>query len=183
MIRSAAGTDAGRLAEIFVAAWRSGYRGVVADEVIDALDVGSWTAIFADLLQSTELRTTIWSSAGGEPLGFARFGADPELRRPDAGHLASLYVDPTAAGQGIGRALLEHAIGEMTTEGLTRQTLWVFAGNHRARQLYERAGFGATGERRTEPRWGAEQLQYARGADADQTATPKSRAMPVNPDA
>lgn len=183
MIRSAAGADAGRLAEIFVAAWRSGYRGVVADEVIDGLDVERWTATFADLLQSAEFRTAVWCPHGGLALGFARFGPDPESQQPAAGYLASLYVHPAVAGQGIGRALLAHAIGEMTAAGLTRQALWVFAGNHRARKLYAQAGFGATGERRTDPRWGSEQVRYARDADGGQTATPKSLAMPVKPDA
>lgn len=164
MIRDAAVGDAARLAHIFVAAWRCGYRGVVADAVIDALDVGSWTATFAELLRSPEFRTVVWCSDSGEALGFARFGPDLESPHPQAGYLASLYVDPPAGGKGIGGALLDHAGAEMTAAGLTRQALWVFAGNHRARQLYERAGFTLTGGRRTDPRWGAEQLHYARSS-------------------
>lgn len=183
MIRDGSSADARRLAEIFVAAWRDGYRGVVADEVINALDVGDWTVTFANLIRSETFRTAVWSSDGGEPLGFSRFGPDPELPGPDAGYLASLYVDPAAAGRGIGRALLEHAVAQLTADGRTRQTLWVFAGNDRARKLYALAGFQATGGRRTDPRWGAEQLHYARGGTGDQTATPKSLAMPVRPDA
>ena len=183
MIGDATDGDAGRLADIFVAAWRAGYRGVVADEVIDALDVEIWTGTFAELLQSADFRTAVWRSDDGTALGFARFGPDPDLSRATAGYLASLYVHPAAAGRGLGRALLDHAVSEMTAAGRTRQSLWVFAGNSRARSLYERAGFTATGARRTDPRWGAVQLRYARGAGDGQTATPKSRAIPVRPDA
>lgn len=182
MIREAVRSDAARLAEIFVAAWRFGYRGVVPDEVIDALDIAGWTATFAELLRAGGLRTVVWCDGDRHPLGFSRFGQDPDQPGPDAGYLASLYVDPDAAGAGIGRALLAHALDELTGAGRSRQALWVFTGNARARRLYEGAGFGATGERRTDPRWGAEQLRYTRGAGG-QTATPKSRAMPVRPEA
>ena len=183
MIRDAVVADAGRLAEIFVAAWHAGYRGVVPDQVIDSLDVGDWTATFNELLPSATFRTAVWCFDDGRPLGFTRFGPDPELQRPDAGYLASLYIDPAAAGRGIGRTLLQHAVAELTADGRTRQALWVFGGNHRARKLYALAGFDATGGRRTDPRWGAEQLHYARSIAGDQTATPKSLAIPVRPDA
>ena len=163
MIRDATGADARRLGEIFVAAWRSGYRGVVADEVIDALDVPTWTATFAELLRANDFRTVLWC-ADGRALGFGRFGPDAERPPAPTGYLASLYVDPAAGGRGIGRALLGYAVTEMAAAGLTRQSLWVFAGNRRARDLYERAGFHPTNERRTDPRWGAEQLRYARDA-------------------
>ena len=182
MIREATGNDVPRLAEIFVAAWRSGYRTIVDDDVIDALDVHAWTATFGELLRASELRTTLWCGQARWPLGFARFGPDPDHPAPDAGYLASLYVHPSAAGAGVGRALLAHAQQELAAAGRTHQALWVFAGNVRARALYERAGFLATGERRTDPRWRAEQLRYARDAGG-QTATPKSLAIPVNPEA
>ena len=182
MIREAGPADCPRLADIFVTAWRSGYRGVVDDQVIDALDVDTWTGTFRELLRASGFRTAVWCDAGGHALGFSRFGPDPDHPGPDAGYLASLYVHPEAAGAGIGRALLAHALDELTGAGRTRHALWVFAGNIRARSLYESAGFGATGERRTDPRWGAEQVRYTRGTEG-QTATPKSLAMPVNPEA
>jgi ribosomal protein S18 acetylase RimI-like enzyme len=180
VIRPATVGDAPRIAEIFVAAWRSGYRGVVADEVIDALDVSAWTASFRKLLQPGDFSSVVWCAENGDLLGFSRFGPDPERPRPDAGYLASLYVDPSVAGQGVGRALLDDAVEKMAAAGRARLTLWVFGGNHRARNLYERAGFTATGERRTDPRWGAEQLLYRRVED--RTATPKARVMPVSPE-
>ena len=156
-IRPAGPADAADLARIFVQAWRHGYRGVVADDIIDGLDITRWTAEFAVLLADPAMTTSVWRDAG-EPAGFARFGPDPI--RPALGYLASLYVDPAAAGRGIGRALLDHALTELAGRGHSVVSLWVFAANARARLLYERAGFRLTGEQLTEPRWGALELRY-----------------------
>jgi len=58
------------------------------------------------------------------------------------GHLAILAVAAEGEGQGVGRALLA-AIEAWATERAYRfLTLNVFAGNSRARAVYERAGFG-----------------------------------------
>jgi hypothetical protein len=37
-LRPATEADAPALADVFIAAWRAGYRGVVPDDVIDGLD-------------------------------------------------------------------------------------------------------------------------------------------------
>ncbi|MEQ9642976.1 MAG: GNAT family N-acetyltransferase [Alphaproteobacteria bacterium] len=48
-----------------------------------------------------------------------------------------LYVRPEHHGRGIGRLLLDAALGQI--DGLAKLT--VFEGNRRAREMYERAGF------------------------------------------
>jgi GNAT superfamily N-acetyltransferase len=53
------------------------------------------------------------------------------------GWLDHLYVVPSRQGSGIGGALLARAMEE-SPGGLT---LWVFTANHRAIELYARAGF------------------------------------------
>ena len=68
--------------------------------------------------------------------GFLHFGGD-EVRR--------LYVEPVLQGQGIGAALLEHAIRELH---VTR--LWALEKNTRAISFYQRYGFLPNGERRME---------------------------------
>jgi GNAT superfamily N-acetyltransferase len=56
-------------------------------------------------------------------------------------HLAILSVAEEAEGHGVGRALLD-AVDEWTRErGYRFVTLNVFAGNERARRVYERAGY------------------------------------------
>lgn len=161
IIRSAAVADAAAIAHVFVGAWRAGYRGLVDDRIIDALDVQQWTASFETGLQEGDL-SAIVSVDGDQVSGFARFGAEPSLPLPMVGYLASLYVDPAAAGRGIGTALVEAALDALAEMGRTDVGLWVFTGNARARKLYERMGFDATGELSADPAWGAEQMRYRR---------------------
>jgi ribosomal protein S18 acetylase RimI-like enzyme len=162
MIRLAVPADAAELARVFVAAWRQGYRGVVAADVLDALDAEEWAGIFAGHLRTGDLTSIVWDEGAGCPLGFAMFGADPDTVSPSDGYLASLYVDPAASGRGIGTALLAAVLESLAECGRGNVSLWVFTENKRARMLYERAGFTDTAEVITDPRWQATQMRYRR---------------------
>jgi len=162
VIRPAVPEDAPSIARVFVQAWRAGYRGVVADSVIDALNVAEWTADFHERIGRDGYATAVVTGPPDGPLlGFTRYGQDQD--RPGAGYLASLYVDPESAGRGFGSQLLDYAIQQLTGAGLAETRLWVFASNTRARSLYERRGFTPTAERMVDPQWGAEQIRYRLG--------------------
>jgi len=165
VIRSAVPADAGELARVFVAAWQHGYLGVVPAEVLDRLDIEEWAEGFADLLRTGDQKSIVWADGTGRVLGFAIFGAEPDRNSPTKGYLASLYVDPAASRRGIATALLAEALESLTMQGRGDVGLWVFEGNERGRKLYERAGFVATGEATTDPRWRAPQVRYRRVAD------------------
>ena len=57
------------------------------------------------------------------------------------GHLAILIVDESGEGQGVGKALLAAVEEWAAAQGYRFITLNVFAGNARARAVYERAGY------------------------------------------
>jgi ribosomal protein S18 acetylase RimI-like enzyme len=65
---------------------------------------------------------------------------EPLSHTPSA-HLEVLVVAEAAAGQGVGRTLIEAVEAECRARGARSVTLHVFAGNTRARALYERSGF------------------------------------------
>lgn len=67
----------------------------------------------------------------GQTAGFAAFTED---------ELAWLYVDPTLARRGVGRALVEHALAEMGRP----VSIEVLTGNAPALALYEGCGFCRT---------------------------------------
>lgn len=67
----------------------------------------------------------------GQTAGFAAF---------TEAELAWLYVDPTLARRGVGRALVEHALAEMGRP----VSIEVLAGNAPALALYEGCGFRRT---------------------------------------
>lgn len=56
-------------------------------------------------------------------------------------HISDLAVAPPYEGQGVGRALLEHAEAWAREHRCQLVTLAVFPGNERARAIYETAGY------------------------------------------
>ena len=66
----------------------------------------------------------------------------------DEMHINNLALRPQFRAQGIGTALLRHAIAVARDLGATRATLEVRASNDAARRLYARLGFYVAGTRR-----------------------------------
>ena len=68
-------------------------------------------------------------------LGFSTFAARPLI------NISDFYVLPTYRGQGIGRLLLEGVERKARNMDCCKLTLEMQEHNHRARQVYEAAGF------------------------------------------
>lgn len=86
----------------------------------------------------------IAEDATGERVGFLRLQKTRDFFSGKANcHISDLAVAHGHDGQGIGRALLDHAQAWAKRQRCSLITLAVFPGNARARALYERAGFGA----------------------------------------
>lgn len=83
-------------------------------------------------------------------------------------HLRWFIVAEALRGEGIGRMLLDHAIGFCRAAGQTSLDLWTFAGLDAARRLYEGAGFRLAHEQRGR-RWGAEVTEQRFQLDLRQT--------------
>jgi ribosomal protein S18 acetylase RimI-like enzyme len=162
-LRRATPADLPALAAVFVASWQGGYRGVVPDDVLDAVDEAAATAELAADADAPDRSTVVALDAGGAIVGFARYGPARAPAEPGAGYLASLYVHPRAGGQGVGQQLLGHVLDELAGRPVL---LDVFCANTRARHLYERAGFRPVpGSEYTDPRWQAPQLRYRRAGE------------------
>jgi ribosomal protein S18 acetylase RimI-like enzyme len=156
-LSAATADDVPALAGILVRCWRDAYRGVVADAILDRLDPGDEARRWGDLVAAHRV---LVAREGDEPVGMVRYGADDE--DPSRGHVFSLYVDPSAAGGGVGRVLLGRACEELAKAGFPRATLWVFAANERALRFYRASGWSPTERTRVEPEWRALELELAR---------------------
>ncbi len=77
---------------------------------------------------------------GGEPLGFVSLSADPR-----ALYIRELHLLEHARGQGIGCAVLDHAIALAARRRLPLLRLMVFKDNP-AQRLYRRKGLQVVGE-------------------------------------
>jgi ribosomal protein S18 acetylase RimI-like enzyme len=111
-----------------------------------------------------EQRTWV-AELAGRVVGFAETGPAQEADLPPhTGELYTIYLMKDAAGKGIGRALMAHAVTELHAQGFRQAILWVLDSNARARRFYEAADWHPDGTTKTETRWNIElkEVRYAR---------------------
>jgi ribosomal protein S18 acetylase RimI-like enzyme len=79
----------------------------------------------------------------GLALGFIHLQTGKDYYYHEAhGHIADLIVAPEGEGRGIGRILIEQGEEWARSQGFRWLTLSVFAQNTRAREVYQRLGYG-----------------------------------------
>ncbi len=148
-VRAATPDDAQAIAEAHVASWRAAYASIVPARVLDGLSVDRraefWRGVAADPGE-----TRVWvAEAGRRVVGFASTGPARDTDLPaGAAELQAIYLEPGSWGTGLGRALLQRAVGDLVERRFRPLVLWVLAGNERGRHFYERAGWEWDGTRR-----------------------------------
>jgi GNAT superfamily N-acetyltransferase len=88
-----------------------------------------------------------WSVVGFAILGPVR---DSDLDASAVHELYSLYVEPDRIGTGLGRLLMDDALGYLRRGPWTTATLWTLRDVTRTRRFYEEAGWSADGTDKTE---------------------------------
>ena len=160
VIRPAQAGDAAAMADVFIHAWRQAYPGVVPDAVLAALDHDQSARWLTELIARRAEGNTDVGERNSQVIGFVRYGTLPGDRA--SGYIFGLYVDPGAAGQGAGRALLRHAEQRLAEDGSGTVALHVFEANERARRFYTRAGFIPDGSTRIEPQYQATEVRLVK---------------------
>ena len=180
-IRPAAPNDAQAVARIRVLGWRFAYQGLVPQGYLDSLNVAEDTERMCGYLSQLpqnlppnnlasvqgssddEKRSFMLAARGDAVLGFCCFSATPDkIDRAETaipgetinGRLHSLYIDPDTLGQGVGHALMSHALSTFAAWGCERANLWVLEGNSRAISFYERQGWHRTGATKVDRSFG-----------------------------
>ena len=180
-IRPATPNDAQAIARIRIQGWRFAYQGLISQDYLDSLSVAEDTERMRGYLSQFPQNSppsrsaSVQGSSDGKKqsfilavrddavLGFCRFGAAPDKtdRAESAvpagtlnGRLHSLYIDPGARGQGIGHALMSHALSTFAAWGCEHANLWVLEGNSRAISFYERQGWRCTGATKVDQSFG-----------------------------
>lgn len=82
---------------------------------------------------------------GGTLIGWCKIALDSgfpdHVRGRRVMELKQLYLAPNATGGGIGRALMDWAMGEFATRGADEVHISVWSGNEGAQRFYARYGF------------------------------------------
>jgi GNAT superfamily N-acetyltransferase len=145
-VRAAKLDDAPGMARVIVQTWRSTYRGIVPDEVLDGMDETAMAPWWAESIGRSDAGTPIFvaESEHGEVVGVTLVDA-PDERAPErepgyARELRILYVLDAFQGQGIGRRLVGAVVEQLAGQGIGALTIPVFAVNVRARGFYEALG-------------------------------------------
>jgi RimJ/RimL family protein N-acetyltransferase len=147
-VRTATLSDAPKLAEIHVAAWRAAYADHMPAEFLAGQSVEERTAMWQTALSEPSLRTVAVSvDEEGEPMAFCVYGPsrDQDARDTDIGELIAINVHPLAWRKGHGKALCLRVLAHARSQRWPVVTLWVVRGNTRARAFYEKLGFEADG--------------------------------------
>ena len=157
-IRLATPTDAPALARVDVRSWQWTYQGQVPDTYLEQMGQTLDELIRARRTQLEQVppEDRWWiAEDAGHLAGFAitQPSADGDAA-PLTAEVRALYLDPEAAGQGIGRTLFAHAVADFQHRGFAEATLWVLESNARARHFYEAAGWAPDGGQKSEERPG-----------------------------
>lgn len=140
-VRDAAPSDASAIADVYAAAWREAYLGIIPAPEIErgiARRGAAWW-----LMSIRRGRSLLVSDVGGTVAGYASYGRG-RLRGLGLGEIYELYVLPEYQGIGLGRRLFSSARQRLTRRGLHGLTVWCLDDNERAREFY-----GAMGGRET----------------------------------
>ena len=124
-LRTATTDDASAIAKVQVDSWRSAYRGLVSDDVLDSLSYETQASRWNDILQRPDQHTFVVEEKSGTVIGFANGG--PE-RRGDlgfAGELYAIYILDEYHGKGMGRMLFSHFASALLDSDVTDMMVWV----------------------------------------------------------
>src|SRR5207253_3217089 len=129
-IRRAIPSDAEGIARAHVASFRDAYRGLLADDVLDGMDV----------VANANRKRNLIESGGGvfvaeedeEVVAFAICGANRYPQVSCDGELQAIYVHPSGYRKGIGRALLVACVDHLCDGGFESMVVFLFRDNHQA---------------------------------------------------
>ena len=147
------------LAALYAACWQTAYRGLLPQPYLDGLTAAHWAgSLDAPGLHHLLLRD------GRQLVGTAAYCPARANEMAGWGELVSLYLLAPHRGQGLGKQLLEAALGGLRDLGFARAYLWVLSTNLPARRFYARQGFAPTGAALDEEigGWPVREIQYAR---------------------
>ena len=141
VIRLATLADARAIAEIHVASWQSAYSDLLPEPFLRNLSVEKRTTLWSDVIAARRAHVSV-ASVADRLVGWIAYGRCRDRDKPATwAEIEAMYLDPEYCGQGIGTALIDHASHALKEQGYEHVSLWVLAGNVRARAFYKRTGF------------------------------------------
>ncbi|KZE36528.1 GNAT family acetyltransferase [Bhargavaea cecembensis] len=125
--------------QVAAESWHDTYEGIIPREIRECFLAAAYSP--ASLQRRLEQSILYVAEHEGSVVGFANF-----FRLPQTGdaELSAIYLLPFYQGQGLGTALLERGIGDLSDAG--RLYITVERDNENGRQFYESRGFSSVEE-------------------------------------
>lgn len=142
MIRPATVDDASDIARVHVGSWRSTYRGLMPDAVLDQLSVSRREKFWRQVLERDKSQFTFVAvDDQHEVIGFVNGGLERERERDPVytAELYALYLLKEQQGHGYGAALFRAVVEKFLEQNHSAMLLWVLSSNP-SRGFYEKMG-------------------------------------------
>jgi GNAT superfamily N-acetyltransferase len=136
-IRTARAPDAGELADVYAAAWREAYSGIIPSLTLERMIVRRSARWWREAMQR---RAILVLEVGGTVAGYASFAPAPGRSHPGAAEIQELYLRPEYQGLGLGARLFAAALKRIRGRGYGRVLVRALAENDRANGFYARRG-------------------------------------------
>ncbi|CAN5794051.1 hypothetical protein BH11MYX2_BH11MYX2_37350 [soil metagenome] len=139
-VRPAQIEDAHAIAEVQVASWRSSYRGILPDVILDGMSARLRVPARQGMLRDAAACNLVaYDTTHGDIVGFAN--ASPSRRGgPRVGALFEIYLLDRAKRYGLGRELFDLVVVWSRAKQHARLDVWVLEGNQHARRFYAAMG-------------------------------------------
>jgi GNAT superfamily N-acetyltransferase len=147
-VRRAVPADARDVSRMQVRSWRRAYRGLLAQDYLDALEPDAWVDRYTFGRMGFGQPFTQVAVDGPTVCGMVTTGLCRDDDLSNFGELIAIYVDPPYQRAGVGRLLMTAARTRLRRVGVTTAALWVLDGNAHARRFYERDGWRCDGTHR-----------------------------------
>jgi GNAT superfamily N-acetyltransferase len=150
-IRLAKLQDAPAISRVHIESWKTTYRGIVPDKVLDDLDCNRNTIRWYDTISAAgEMKCLFVAETDiNNVVGFAIGGPNRTDNTAYNGELYAIYMLKEHQGKGIGKALLLEIACWLSRHNYTSMLVWVLAKNP-ARYFYEALGAIPVGKKSIE---------------------------------
>ena len=160
-------SDAPRVAEIHVFAWRAAYRGILSDDqLFNKRLVANRIPRFENAVRNKAEEIYVYDD--GIIKAFISVGACRDDDKPKAFELGSIYVDPLMQKQGVGTQMMQHFENLAIQRGFGEVCLWTFEKNLTAQALYEKFGYIQDGTEKSHEAFDAAVVRYTKNLTKEQ---------------
>lgn len=132
--------DAEAIARVHVATWKTAYRGLLPDELLDGMNHVDRIPRWQRTLDDPQSKVFV-AEKSGEIVGFLAVGPSHDDGQDGCGELDAIYILETVSGQGIGGKFMTMSDRWMCEQGFSRAVLWVLPTNAGAIRFYEAHGW------------------------------------------